>query len=287
MKTARSLSWVAALGVLGLACQTASAQYSSDFEALTGSPAGVTLNGQDLFYNPVAGSDSFLVFSYDGNFLGLPANPTGGEQFVGAAGPGGNVFARSQRDLTYGAGTGLWTTAFDIAVTYTGQLPSAQNLGSFSLSPFSTTPTNASYIALARWTDPNTAANWNADYLYFDAGNNFVIASVPDMGFQNLAINHWYRWSTTFDFDTNLITEVSITDITTGATATHNPVGWYLGGGAAGGLPPVTGFRFFAGAGAVAGNTMAFDNITIVPSPATLALLGLGGLAGITRRRRR
>ncbi|MHC4416648.1 MAG: hypothetical protein ACYS0G_15360 [Planctomycetota bacterium] len=279
----RGARGVAALGGLLLACQGASAQFGSGFEAPTyaGDPNGIVLNGQDFFYQPVPGSDSFLVFTYAGNALGLPANPTGGDQFVGATGPGGGVFARSQRDIPYGDGTGVWTASFDVAITYLGQLPAVQNIGSFSSQLF---PDEATFIALSRWTDPATAANWNADYVWFDNLGNQLIEEVPDPGFQGLQTNHWYRWSTSFDLDSNLITQVSITDLDSGDTATHNPVGRYLWGGA-GGAPPPTGFRFFAGGSDGGGNTLGFDNLVVIPGPGALALLALGGL--IARRRRR
>ena len=50
----------------------------------------------------------------------------------------------------------------------------------------------------------------------------------------------------------------------------YYPSGWYLEGGAGGGVGPPINFRFFAGGGNVAGNTAAFDNISIVifePTP--------------------
>ena len=59
---------------------------------------------------------------------------------------------------------------------------------------------------------------------------------------------------------------------------------WYLGGGAAGGLGIPTGFRYFAGASSVAGNTVAFDNVEIVPEPTCLMALGL--LSVLVPRRR-
>ena len=271
-------------GVVLLAWQTASAQFESGFEAPTyvGDADGEILNGQDFFYQPVPGSDSFLVYTYAANALGLPQNPRGGEQFVGGTGPGGGVFARSQRDMTYGDGTGTWTSTFDIAITYTG-VPgdNVQNIGSFSTQVF---PEDATFIALSRWTAEGDATSWNADYVWFDAAGTQLIEEVPDLGFQGLASEHWYRWSTTFNFDTNEILEVSITDLTTNVTATHNPVGRFLLGGAAG-APTPDGFRFFAGSLDVQGNTMAFDNLSIVPAPAALPLLALAAL--IARRHRR
>ena len=276
-----------ALALTFAAGQSATAQYFSDFEAplYMGSAGGTVITGQDGFYIPVPDSQHGLVYLYTGNVLGIPQNPFGGSQFAGATGgdPGLPVpFARAQRDMTYGDGTGIWTVSFDIAATFIGQLPSAQNIGSFSTQVF---PDQATFIALARWSDPANAANWNADYVWFDAGGAQLLESVDDRGFQNLTVNHWYRWSTTFSLDTSQILEVSITDLTNNVTSTNNPVDRYLFGGA-GGAPTPTGFRLFAGAIGVEGNTLAFDNVNIVPSPATLALLGLGGLVGIRRRRR-
>ncbi len=270
-----------------VAGQSASAQYFSDFEGglYSGSAEGTIITGQDGFYIPVADSQNGMVYTYEGNILGIPQNPNGGSQFAGVT--GGDVglpqpFARAQRDVGYGDGTGSWTVSFDIAATFNGVLPSAQNIGSFSTQVF---PEQATFIALARWTDPATTANWNADYVWFDAAGAQLTEEVDDPGFQNLQSNHWYRWSTTFSLDTSQITEVALTDLTTNTTVTNNPLERYLFGGA-GGAPAPTGFRLFGGSNTVEGNTLAFDNINIVPAPAALALIGLGGLAGMKRRRR-
>jgi hypothetical protein len=176
-------------------------------------------------------------------------------------------FARAQRDMVYGAGVGVWTTSFDIAITYVGDLPSADNIGSFSTQVFaSPNPSEQTFIALARWSDPATATNWNADYVWFDSGGAQLIEQVPDPAFQNLLGNHWYRWCTVYDLDTNAIVEVSITDLTSGVTVTHNPVDRYMFGGTTGAATgPPTGFRYFGGTNAAgaAGNTLGFDNLSV------------------------
>ena len=255
---------VVASAVVVVAGQPATAQYSSDFEAplYAGSADGTILTDQDKFYIPVKGSQDGLVYTYVGNALGLPANPTGGNQFAGVTGgdPGLPVpFARAQRDVVYAGCAGVWTVSFDIAATFIGTLPSAQNIGSFSTVDF---PDPGTFIALAGWTDPETAANWNADYVWFNRQGDQLTDSVDDPGFQGLNIDHWYRWSTTFNFDNNQILQVSITDLTTGVTTTNSPSGRYLSGGAGGGGTP-RGFRLFGGSGTAAGNTLGFDNISI------------------------
>ncbi len=248
----------ATLGVT-IVAGTTWAQHSEDFEAGYASSAlGEILNGQNDYYLPVDGSDSALVFTYDGNALGLPANPTGGKIFVGATGQGNAVFVRSQKDVPYPSGT--VRVALDICSAYLGQLPAAQNTGSFSTQTF---PGDQTYIHLARWTDINTAETWNADMVWFDAAGAQLTEVIPVPEFQNLLNNNWYRWTGTFNLDTNQVLELTITDLTTGASATYEPPDRYLFGGDAGGAPPPDGFRFFVGANAVPGNTLGFDNLVI------------------------
>ena len=267
----RNVALVVGVGVFAAG---ALGQYSSDFESVN---VGI-LTGQDGYYLPNNTSIDFDVHNYAGNPLGMPGNPTGGDQFIGAIGPAGGIFGRAQRDVPWG--TGEWTIAFDIAANYLGVPGTAvNNLGSVSLQAF---PGSADFIALARWT--TAEVDWQADYVWYNAAGAQLTESVPDANFQNLNMRHWYRWSNTVNFDTNQIVEVSITDLTTNVTSTHNPVDRYLEGGAAGGLPLPTGFRFFSGGG-VDGNVLAFDNINIVPAPGAMSLLALGGLAAIRRRR--
>lgn len=245
------------------------AQYDSGFEGLTASAAGTVLTGQDGYYLPAGTMNvDFLAFTYAGNALSVPAHPNGGDIFIAGTGPGSPTFARAQRDLTYGSGTGTWRIGFDVLALYTGVLPSAQNLGSVSVQPF---PGSQSFIALATWSDATTATNWDANYIWFDAAGTQLTEAVPNPAFQNLAVGQWYRWETDIDLTTNRILAVRIVDLTTNAVSSHAPADRYLEGGTLGSATP-TGFRFFAGGG-VAGNTLAFDNPSIdqfSPACATL-----------------
>ncbi len=265
-----------AVAVVLVAAAASHAQYSSGFETLTATADGFQLDPQDLYYLPNPTSTSFEVYTYSANTWSLPQNLNGGTQFIAGVGEGGGTFERAQRDLNYGNGTGSWTIGFDMAARGFGT--AAQNLGSVSIQPF---PGSQSFIALARWTTLGT--DWQADYVWYDAAGVQSTSVLADPRFQNLALSHWYRWETDFNLTTNEITEVRLTDISAGTTATFSPVGRYMEGGLAGGATP-TGFRFFAGS-STAGQGLAFDNIEIIPAPGVLALLGLGGLVATRRRR--
>lgn len=282
MKTQRlcMVGRVLAVCAVMFVAHVAGAQYASNFEALSGSAGGTVLTGQDGYYIP-GGTNSidFNVYTYSGNALGLPVNPQGGRQFVAAEGPGSPTFGRAQRDIAWPTDTAV--VNYDLLSSYNGQPPSANNLGSFSVQPF---PGSASYIHLFSWTDPAAATNWQALYLGYDAGGALLAqpGASPGPEWENLSLDHWYRFSTSIDFSTNEVTGASITDLTTGTTTTAPLSGVYLEGGTAGGAGAPTGFRFFAGGG-VSGNITAWDNFSVVPEPAS-ALLLCGGLLILRRR---
>jgi len=240
-------------------------QVSQSFGGLAASPAGTVLTGQGpgagFYLPPAPTSTDFLVYTYANNTLGIPQSPVGGCEFAAGTGPGGGTYARAQVDSGLPAGAQL-TAAFDVCCAPYGgpSLPATQNIGSFSMQPF---PGGQSFIALARWSDPNTATTWDADFLYFDANGVQQLGQIPVPGFQNLAVNAWHRWTVDFDLTTNLITQITLADYAVGSGPGYTPTGWYLSGGSAGSAPP-TGYRLFAGGGA-AGNTLAFDNICIYP----------------------
>lgn len=246
------------------------AQFETGFEAPTyfADSDGEDLNGQDSFFNPnPSQSVSFKVHLYADNPLGISPPPTGGgDQFALGIGPGSGFFCRSQRPVVYGDGTGEWKIEFDVLVTYTGTLPSAQNVGSFSTQDF---PADRTCIMLTTWTDPNTAETWDADMVWFNADGSQLQEKGPD-GFKNLAKNRWYHRWIICNLDTNRITEIGIKDLTTNISSVANPTDRYLVGGSNPTAPPPDGFRLFAGTTPITGNTMAFDNVKIarpVPPP--------------------
>ena len=271
-----------------LACASVQADIVTGFEApdYSASAAGVLLTngfgggGQELWYNPVAGSADGVVMTYAGNAFGVPANPGGAEQFIAGrrdATAGG--FARLQRDEAF-INAPVWTVAFDFSARYDGLLPTADFLGSYSLQPYDGLGASRSHIQLFSWIDIAGASTFNCGYFVFDSfGFQVPLPGVfPGPEWENLIPDNWYRFSNTFDFEQNRITEVSITDLTTGVTTTvvdpidfFNGEFYYLDGGddpAALGIPYPSGFRLFTGGGGAGpeGNVTAWDNLDTSPA---------------------
>jgi hypothetical protein len=263
----RRLCVVAGLAVLWLAAaRSAVAQIQTGFEppdSYVGSDVGTVLTAQNGWYLP-ASSDlvfsDFSVFTYDGNAFGLPVNPAGATQFIGGQAFGDGTFPAAQLDFDWSA-QAQWTVEYDFAAHFTGTLPSPGDLGSFSLQPGGPI-VGANFIASNMWADTPGGTTWNALYIVYDADGNQTAALSPGDAWTNLAMDNWYHQSTTFDLSLDMITSVSITDLTTGATTTVTPDGWYL-------RPDVqpTALRFFiaAGDGSFPGNVMGFDNLSITP----------------------
>jgi hypothetical protein len=255
------------------------AQYSTNFEGPTyvGDADGELLTngfggppGVDGWYNPVTATADFRIFSYLGNAYNIPPNPRGCDQFVAGRRENTTVFcSRAQRDLDMTAG-GVWEVQYDVCAAFNGVLPSAQNLGSWSLQ---NSTTSRFFQSIWVWADPVTGVAWHGQYNAYNSTGVATNNLSPGPEWTNLQLNHWYSMRQRWDYTTNTITEVAITDLDTNVTTTVNPTGWYLTGGATPTLPIPTGTRLFAGGGTCAaavppngeGNIMAFDNFRIGP----------------------
>ena len=273
------------LGATGL-CALSFGSFVDNFESETGTAAGTSVTGQNSWYNPIAGSFDGLVYTYSGNTHGFPANSTGGAKFLGAASTDGINAARAQHDVTFSGG--VWTMSFDFIGHYEGIAGQAvDNLGSVSLQPAGVNFFQTIYQWGALNPDDST---FNANIGVATAAGGGLTFTSPGAAWANLPVNHWYHQTITWDFGTNLITDTTIKDITTGGSVNDFvPTGWYLSGGAGNVLAqaPPTAVRFFAGGGI--GNVMGYDNLNVagpVPEPASMAVLGMGVLALIRKRRK-
>ncbi len=264
-----------AVAAVVLAAAPAAAQFADDFESYASAAAGVVLPPQGGYVNPVAGSIDFMTYTYAGNALGVAPHPTGGgAQFIAATRT--TNCGRVQHAGAFAA-SGLQNMTFDVYATFTGALPTANNLGSVSLQPSTTSRT---FIALMTWGDLAGATTWNADFQYWTAANATATtgttastAGTLPACFMGLPTNRWYRWSITWDWDTNDIVEITLLDLASGTMRFNRPVGWSLRGGPAnvGAQPMPLDIRFFAGggsctnvgAGSGTGNTTAYDNLAI------------------------
>jgi hypothetical protein len=243
----------------------AAAQFGTGFEPneYQGSSDGVVLTGQQGWYipPPPVGGNDFFVFTYDTNALLLPDNPNGETQFIGSERLASN-YSRAQLDFDWSQST-VWTVSYDICARWDGTGPPVNNLSSFSLQD---SAVNRSFVAVNTWADM-VGNSWMANYQIYNAAGQQQQFQLAGPEWNNLAVDHWYNQSTTFDLNQNLILSVSITDLDTGDSATVNPDSWYLLGGANPTQPLPTALRFFVGGDGTPpnGNVMGFDNLEITP----------------------
>lgn len=259
--------------------------YNTGFELppYTASAAGVPLSGQNGWYTPAG--VGMNVHTYAGNAAGLVQNPVGGNQFIAGVSQGGTNLARAQINYPF-ASTGVYSMAWDMAPVYLGTPPSAANLGSVSMN-HSTLAAGAfrGFISLNNFVDVNNPSlGWKVEFNVFDAAGTATNNLSPGSFWSNLQYNHWYRQFVNVNLSTNQVLSITLVDLHTGLSGSVVPSGWYLNGGANTTLPAPDAFRFFAGG--QAGNTMGYDNLNIVPAPASLGLLGLAGVVAARRRRR-
>lgn len=237
----------------------ARAQLETRFEPppYVGSAAGTVITAQDGWGTPV-GFLAYRVFTYAGNAPALPNSAAGLTQFTAGTVAAGQ-HARATHAVNFGI-SDVWTATWDVAGEFVGVLPTSPVLGRFSLEDAAT---QRFWEADYQWVNPVTATSLDALYTVFSSGGAQLAPMAPGPQWQGLQPSHWYRQSTTWQQSSNQVTEVTITDLTTGATAVVNPVGWFLHGGAAPSRPPATGVSLnTTGAD---GNVLAWDNLAVAP----------------------
>jgi len=268
----------AALPVAGLllACGLAQAQpFSANFEGPTYVP-GIT-TGQNGWYLPPVGGLDHEVTAFAGNPLGIATNPSGGTQF--SVGRGGANVARCQHDVGFAAG-GVWQVSFDCLGLFAGPaLPAVDNLGSFSLQDsassryFQQLMTWGTTVVIGYPGGPNPPPNHTTTGDLFHMPVGYFTAATPtavtfelaSAAWMSLPVNHWYRVTYKWNFDTAQILEASIKDLTVNGPTTTDDLsarGFYLRGGPGSADPLPTALRFFAGG---VDSVTAWDNLVIGP----------------------
>jgi hypothetical protein len=237
------------------------------FEApsYTGSSQGDALDGQ----NGWLGADlSFRVFTYLENAFGLPVNPTGERQFIGAMGEGHMPAPRAHHDFAW-RDAPTWTVSFDFCVGGTTGT-TLTGVGGFALEPDrpEVDPVARTFSILFEWkSQSGIGRGIDVPYkVYYADGNLQQPAPTPGEAWRNLRRNNWYRLSTTFSFNSNRVLRTSITDLGTGTVHITRPEGWYLEGGADTDLPFPNALSFFGGfvPGPLVGHPLGIDNVCIV-----------------------
>jgi hypothetical protein len=232
------------------------------------------------------------VFTHAGDALNKVALASGGNQFAGAASANAATPYRMQHALPLAA-SGIWTMSVDFNFDFSGVPPVANNLGSISLQP---STTNNAFQTLYAFDNANLAnpTGYRALFGFAGAaGGALTLETNPgNANWDNLVFNHWYHQTVTWNGATNQIIATTLQDVTVGGpTFTLNPTTWYLTGGANNvlGQALATDVRLFvSGGNATSTNLGGYDNLSItpVPEPATMAILGIGALALLRRRRK-
>ena len=310
--------------MLGLAAQPAQAVllYATDFESPTYTTGYSNLNGQNYWVvdaalghvQAYAGGSVPWVPQSTGviTYYSPPvANPYGGDQYVGLStttgGGSGNIRAKYQLSALV---SGLLTLSVDFLNGPEHDFPPYQG-GLFARNWAANVAQVGLYTCSASsYVDhsapPARTGNWAYRVLAFDSAglqltNTGTTAGYRYdgvAGFDELPRETWWRLGVTFDTTTRRITQyLSKNLMTSEEWVMDNPqalhdygagpvlVDLYMRGGA-GGTTDVDAVSFYNVGN---GQLHLYDNprIELIPEPATMALMGLGGIAMLIRRKKR
>lgn len=219
-----------------------------------GSAEGVPLAEQDGWYVPGVGIESeWRVYHNGSSELGLDPLPGGDAQVVGVA-LEAPIAGPELIEHSIGAWREGMIIVVDLAVAFDQSLPAGEEIGRVTLEP---ERDSASFGWVAR-RDDGGAETWTFDLIYYSAeGERRQVAL-----FEGLAPGAWHELRVYVGLQIEII---QIVDARSLRKRRISPQGYYLAGGAAGGLGLPRALRLSAGAGDSAGAAvvLGFDNLWI------------------------
>lgn len=221
-----------------------------------GSAEGVPLAGQDGWYVPGVGVESeWRVYDNGSLELGLDPLPGGDAQVVGVA-LEAPVAGPELVEHSIAAWPEGMIIVVDLAVDFDQSLPAGEEIGRVTLEP---ERDSASFGWVAR-RDDGGAETWTFDLIYYSAEGERRQEAL----FEGLAPGAWHQLRVYSYFQ-----EIEIIQIVDARSLRRRrislPPGYYLAGGAAGGLGLPRALRLSAGAGDSVGAALALglDNLWI------------------------
>jgi len=217
-----------------------------------GSAEGVPLAGQDGWYVPGVGIESeWRVYHNGSSELGLDPLPGGDAQVAGVA-LEAPIAGPELIEHSIAAWPEGMIIIVDLAVDFDQSLPAGEEIGRMTLEPEGE---SRSFGWVAR-RDDGGAETWTFDLIYYSAEGERRQEAV----FEGLAPGAWHQLRVYLGLQIDII---EIVDARTLRERGISPQGYYLAGGAAGGLGLPRALRLSAGAGDSVGAALVlgFDNL--------------------------